>query len=92
MELLSDVDNVIDVNDGLFELEKLEITEKNKLVFLDHLNDFNDFSNLTILICVKLELKKLPKPKYNTKYIAKNITTKSTFDCENNEFKASTAF
>ena len=58
MELSNDVDIDDNDNDAIFKLKKLEITEKNKLVFLDHLNDF---SNLTILICVKLELTKLPK-------------------------------
>jgi len=58
MELSSDVDNTNVNNDALFKLEKLQITKKNELVFLDYLNDF---SNLTILICVKLKLTKLPK-------------------------------
>lgn len=58
MELSNDVDIDDNDNDAIFKLKKLEITEKNKLVFLDHLNDF---SNLTILICVKLKLTKLPK-------------------------------
>ena len=44
-------------NDDIYKVEKLTITE-NKLVFLDVLNHF---SNLTILICVQLKLKKLPK-------------------------------